>query len=245
MNLLRRIIHPETRVLDERRGLVEYVASDESVDSYQEIIRASGWRFTHFRKNAPFVDSHNYGSIDRVLGRVVEFKVTGRRLIETVQWAVEATENKLAQIGWQLTVGGFLKAVSVGFWPVHSVTPDGDPAEWSRQLRDLKLPLDARVSRIYLEQEQVELSAVVLGANPNALAKAQAEGVLDMGSLDFIRQRGGRGPGAHPTPTHFPAAGSALVADIKARARALPDEPSPQTTPEPRPIHEILLSIPG
>jgi hypothetical protein len=56
MNKLIRTIHPEVKVVDASKGIVDYVASDESVDSYREIIRANGWKFTNFKKNAPFVD---------------------------------------------------------------------------------------------------------------------------------------------------------------------------------------------
>jgi hypothetical protein len=114
---VRRLIHPEVRVVDAQLGIVDYVASDESVDSYQEVIRAAGWRFTHFSKNAPFVDSHDYSSIGKCLGRVVDFRVEGDRLIERVQWAIDVPENQLARIGWKMTEAGYLKAVSVGFSP--------------------------------------------------------------------------------------------------------------------------------
>ena len=73
MSVLRREIHPEARVLDDRQGIVEYVASDEAIDSDAEIIRADGWRFDRMRKNAPFVDSHKYGTIGGLLGKVVDF----------------------------------------------------------------------------------------------------------------------------------------------------------------------------
>jgi len=57
METLRRILHPETRIIDATKGIVDYVASDETIDSFKEIIRAAGWRFTNFAKNSPFVDS--------------------------------------------------------------------------------------------------------------------------------------------------------------------------------------------
>ena len=49
MKTIRRTIHPVTRVLDEAKGIVEYVASDESIDSYQEIVRAAGADFSRFQ----------------------------------------------------------------------------------------------------------------------------------------------------------------------------------------------------
>ena len=186
MKTLLRIIHPEVRVLDAAAGLVEYVASDETLDSYREVIRASGWRFTQFRKNAPFVDSHNYDTIDRLLGKVVDFKVTGGKLIETVQWAKDVAENQLAKLGWAMTEAGFLKAVSVGFFPVREVSKwDSDPRAFNEQVLELKLDA-AKVRAIYLEQEQVELSACIIGANPNALAKSYKAGVLSDADLDFL-----------------------------------------------------------
>ena len=182
---LRRLIHPEVRVVDARNGIVDYVASDESIDSYKEVIRAGGWRFTHFAKNAPFVDSHDYSSIEKCLGRVIDFRVEGARLIERVQWAIDVPENKLAQIGWKMTQAGYLKAVSVGFFPVKYLTP-GSGEEWGRQLKELGLPADAPVRTIYTEQEQVELSCCVVGSNPNALAKARQAGAIDDGDLEVI-----------------------------------------------------------
>jgi hypothetical protein len=111
--------------------------------------------------------------------------------VETVQWAKDVAENKLAQIGWKMTEAGFLKAVSVGFWPVQWVTNwEKDRVEtaglWEQQLAELKLPADAKVNCIYIEQEQIELSACIIGANPNALAKSYKAGVLTDADIDTL-----------------------------------------------------------
>lgn len=183
----RREIPVRTKILDEAKGLVEYVASDESIDSYREVVRADGWRFTRFRKNAPFVDSHRYDSIDRLLGKVVDFRVEKRRLIETVQWAIDVPGNERAKIGWAMTVGGYLKAVSVGFQPIAAVSRwDSDKGEWMRQLDQLGLQESDGVNAIYTAQEQIELSAVVIGANPNAVARAYKAGLLDDSDLESV-----------------------------------------------------------
>ncbi|HEY3853504.1 MAG TPA: hypothetical protein VGO67_03820 [Verrucomicrobiae bacterium] len=68
-----------------------------------------------FQKNAPFVDSHNYTSIDCLLGKVVDFRVKNRQLIETVKWAIDVPSNVLAIKGFAMMQAGYLKAVSVGF----------------------------------------------------------------------------------------------------------------------------------
>lgn len=175
---LRRTIHPEHRIVDEARGIVEYIASDESIDSYREIIRAKGWRFNRFATNAPFVDSHNYGSIERVLGKVLDFRVEGGRLLETVQWAKDVEGNELARIGWAMVVAGYLPAVSVGFIPTKWVNRGDRSGGYDEQLEELGLTKEDGVRTIFLEQEQIELSAVVIGANPNAVARAYKAGAL-------------------------------------------------------------------
>lgn len=171
-----RTITPEVRVVNAAEGLVDYVASDESVDSYAEIIAAKGWRFTRFSKNAPFVDSHDYWTIEKLLGKVVSFAVQGKKLIERVQWAKDATP--LAALGWKLTEGGFLKAVSVGFYPLRMIS--SGESDWGKTCKEMGLDTEtaAGVRRIFLEQEQIELSACIIGANPNALAKAHREGCV-------------------------------------------------------------------
>ncbi len=187
-----RTLHPELRVLDEKKGIIEYVASDETLDSYREVVRASGWRFTNFAKNAPFVDSHDYSSIDKLVGKVTDFKVDKRKLVETVQWAVDVPGNLLAQRGFAMSAAGYLKAVSVGFWPTKAVNHwDQDQVGYNQQLTELNLldkPDEMKPRTIYTEQEQVELSAVIIGANPNALAKAYKAGIIDDAALeDFSR----------------------------------------------------------
>lgn len=184
----RRTLNVEARILSEADGLVEYVASDATLDSYYESILATGWRFDFFQANAPFVDSHNYYSIEAMLGKVVGARIEGEKLIEKVQWAKDIPEHKLATIGWKLTLGGFLKAVSVGFRTVKAVWP-GDGG-WNAAVAQAKLsPEDAaKCRRIFVEQQQLELSACVIGANPSAVAKAWKAGCVkdaDLAGIGF------------------------------------------------------------
>ena len=180
---LRRAITPEIRVLSENDGTVKYIASDETVDCYAEIVRAKGWRFDRFARNAPFVDSHCYYEIQRLLGKVTDFAVIKGRLEETVKWAIDVPEQKLAQLGFRLTLGGYLKAVSVGFTSLRRAYA-GTP-EFAAAVKEMKLDADtvARVQCIHLEQDQLELSACIIGANPSALAKSLKDGAVSEGLL--------------------------------------------------------------
>lgn len=216
MKTLRRPIHPTVKVLDEKKGIAQYIASDETLDSYREIIRADSWRFDYFAKNAPFVDSHDYGSLDKLVGKVVDFAVDGRRLVETVQWAIDVPEHRLAQIGWKMTQGGFLKAVSVGFRPERSVSrwekdQIGGNQVWGEQMKDLGIADDTKVNRVYLQVQQLELSSVILGANPNAVAKSFKAGAIDDDDLNFY---------ARAIETNRPTRDESLEIDNTETARA-------------------------
>jgi hypothetical protein len=183
-----RALNVEAKVLSETDGLVEYVASDASLDSYREIIDPRGWKFSHFAKNAPFVDSHDYYSIEKQLGKVVDFKVADGKLIERVQWAKDIAENKLAVLGWKMTVGGFLKAVSVGFFAVKAHWSGSKEFSEAATGLGLDVATTGQCYRIFTEQEQIELSACIIGANPNALAKAFDAGCVvdaDLAGVGF------------------------------------------------------------
>jgi hypothetical protein len=188
--IIRRDIHPEIKVLDESKGLVRYIASDESVDSYGEVIRAKGWKFSRFKKNAPFVDSHDYDCIKALLGKVTAFEVNEKgQLVEDVQWAIDVPENTLALLGWKMLLGGYLKAVSVGFLGVKRLTPWGDPAAFAKELSDLGMNDKDGVNTIWQQQEQIELSAVIVGANSNALAKAWRGGCVKDADMDLLSRQ--------------------------------------------------------
>lgn len=172
-NPIRREIAVVPRVLSEQDGTVEFVASDESLDCYREIVRVNGWKFTHFAKNAPFVNSHDYSDIRNLLGSVIDWRIEKGQLIESVKYA--RIPNTLADWAFMMVRDGHLKAVSVGFIPTSMCSKwDGDTKDFLAQIGDLKLDAQtaAQVCVIYREQEQIELSQCIIGANPNALAKS-------------------------------------------------------------------------
>ncbi len=187
-----RTLHPEIKIIGEKEGIVEYIASDETIDLTNEVIRAKGWRFDFLQKNAPFVDSHNYESVDKILGKIIDWRIDANKLIETVQWAVDVAENRLAQLGWRMTQAGYLKAVSVGFMPLKVVSKwDQDPKEFYAQLNEMGLS-DDKVRHIYVEQQQLELSACVVGANPSAVARCYKAGLFSDDDLDYWSRETGK-----------------------------------------------------
>ncbi len=182
---IRRELAVEAKVISESDGTVEFVASDETLDCYQEIVRVGGWRFTHFAKNAPFVDSHDYSTITKLLGQVMSWRIEKGQLIETVRYSREP--GTLADWAFKMVRDKFLKAVSVGFVPVRMVSKwDQVSSDFVSVVNELKLDAAtaAKLRVVYLEQEQIELSQCVIGANPNALAKAYKAGCLSEQDID-------------------------------------------------------------
>jgi len=179
-----RAITPEIKIISTATAEVEYVASDASLDCYREILVPGGVDFTRFAKNAPFVDSHDYSTLEKLLGSVTQCSVKNGQVVERVKWAVEV--SPLASLGFKLTESGHLKAVSVGFMPGKMVW-SGEP-DFVEAVKGLKLSAEiaAQVRCIHLTWQQIELSACIIGANPNALAKAFGEGALKEADLAAI-----------------------------------------------------------
>ena len=161
---------------------LEFVASTGALDRWNEILEPDGWRLEAFRKNPVFQNAHRYGDVMNTLGKVVEAEVkplaTGKALCIKVEFAVEA--NPVAKVAHALYAGGFLSAVSVGFIPL----------KWEDGGRDKPY------RRRYLEQELVEVSAVAVPANREALRLGLKSGALGRASewLEALMpEDGGRG----------------------------------------------------
>src|SRR6266699_1903650 len=150
--------------------ILDFIASDETLDRCDEVIQAGGWRLDAYQRNPVFQNAHQYGDIIFTLGKALITEVRYRTprqappglstlnsqpstayLFQRVQFATEA--NPMARIAYALYKGKFLNAVSVGFIPLR--WENGSPELGFR--------------RKYLEQELLEVSAVGIPANPNAL----------------------------------------------------------------------------
>jgi HK97 family phage prohead protease len=143
---------------------LDFVVSDETLDRYNEVIVASGWKLDNYLRNPVFQNSHQYGDIIYTIGRalITEVRTVADRkvLFQRVEFATEA--NPIAKIAYNLYKGRFLNAVSVGFIPIRWEM--GEPGD--------------QIARRYTEQELLEVSAVGIPANPNALALGLKAGAL-------------------------------------------------------------------
>jgi len=152
---------------------LDFIASTATLDRYKEIIEPAGWRLDSYRSNPVFQNAHNYGDILFTLGKALSTEVRavggGQALCQRIQFATEV--NPVARIAYGLYKGGFLNAVSVGFIPLRW-EDGGKSAEAGPAPR-----------RRYLEQELLEVSAVAIPANPDALALGLKSGAVAKSDL--------------------------------------------------------------
>ena len=155
---------------------LDFVASTATLDRYHEVIEPAGWRLESYRRNPVFQNAHNYGDILFTLGRAVSTEVrsvgSSQALCQRIQFAVDV--NPVARIAYGLYKGGFLNAVSVGFIPLR--WEDGGQERGAEERGACERKSGPR--RRYLEQELLEVSAVAIPANPDALALGLKSGAV-------------------------------------------------------------------
>ncbi len=188
---------------------LDFISSDETLDRYSEIISAAGWKLDSYQRNPVFQNAHQYGDVIFTLGRALATEVRGGKLYQRIQFATDV--NPMARIAHGLYRGKFLNAVSVGFIPLRWQNADGTeqsirsaPDVTMQRCNDAtRRPINSidlitqinsgqtahselrtqQPRRRYLEQELLEVSAVAIPANPNALALGLKSGALEKSDL--------------------------------------------------------------
>jgi hypothetical protein len=175
---LRSLLQVEVREAgpsDAGSATLDFVASTATLDRYREVIEPAGWRLESYLRNPVFQNAHNYGDILFTLGKALTTEVRavdgGQALCQRIQFATEV--NPVARIAYGLYKGGFLNAVSVGFIPLR--WEDGGASAAGAQ--------SPAPRRRYLEQELLEVSAVAIPANPDALAMGLKSGAVEKADL--------------------------------------------------------------
>jgi HK97 family phage prohead protease len=157
----------QIRSIDEENRTVEFVASDNTVDSYGTVLPSDKWDLKRYEKNGIIGYQHqvygDYGNADPddVLGHGQAF-VEDNKLIVKATFEPADINEKADKIFKKIQFGS-IKGVSVGFLPTK-------PGHWG----DKEKGEDPDV--YYFEgQELIEVSVVNIPANPNAVKRSIAE----------------------------------------------------------------------
>ena len=145
---LRGGLHCEVKDVAGEAPMLDFIATDETVDRYNECIKLDGWNTDNYLANPVVPDCHNYDSVARILGRTVSLKISDK-MVNRVEFALD---NPMGNMAYKMAKGGFIKSESVGFIPL----------EWNNG-NEKDQP-----DRTYTKQELLEISLVVVPANPGA-----------------------------------------------------------------------------
>ena len=146
-------------------GTVSAILSSESPDREGDIIRVDGWDFSNFSRHPVLLADHNYKDINAQIGDWSDVKTVKAR------GTVEGTANYLINKGNQTADWAFAlasrgqAAYSVGF------IPDMSKAVVLDEGSDTFGPFE------FKGQELLEVSAVTIPANPEALQRMKTMGL--------------------------------------------------------------------
>jgi HK97 family phage prohead protease len=143
------------RSIDEAARTVDFIASTDAVDTYDEIVDQGTWELDIYRANPVVLFAHK--SRELPIGKSVDVAVRNGRLECRIQFATEDM-NPEAERVWKLIKGQFLRAVSVGFIPRD--------VRWEKR--------DGKDVFVLYNNSLREISVTPVPANHEALAKMRA-----------------------------------------------------------------------
>ncbi len=145
--------------VEETRTL-EFVASDNTRDSYGTVLPVDKWDLDRFNKNGLITYQHQYysGDPDSVIGRG-EARVEGKKLIVRVKFE-DAELNPLAEKVFRKLLAGTLNGVSVSFSPSSRTVGHWGEGQESKSGEKPTFYFDG--------QELLEIAVVTLPSNKNA-----------------------------------------------------------------------------
>ena len=152
-NLPSRPMSKEAEPGTETDAPMTFLISNEDVDRHGDVVLARGWRLEAYRRNPVFLWAHDYAR--PVIGRAQSVWKEPGQLLARMEFAPTDFAREVAA----LYRSGYQQGVSVGFKPLRY--------EERRQERT-----GAFLGIRFLEQELLEVSAVPVPANRDALRRS-------------------------------------------------------------------------
>lgn len=178
--------------------VLRFIGTDESEDRDGDIIMSSGWDFSAYKANPVFLWGHNYDvpSLGKCIGIQQAPGTTGTSFdIKFASIPELSPENpdhpsehaKFVETIYRSFQNGYLNAVSVGFVGKKFETRDDqdDKPNWMR-------------GSVFTEQELLELSAVTVPSNRNALIQARRAKSMKPDELQILEKIFTESKGAIP-----------------------------------------------
>ena len=176
----------EERKHDDGRTIYRAVATSDALDRYGDIVLPAGADLKNFNANPVLLGIHDYEQV--TIGHVLSLEIREKDIIAEFVFA----KDDLGQRYETRYKDGDMRAFSIGF----AQKKDGVVELWSwwddePEIKDITVELpdgtEKKISfkgmdqvphRIFTNWELLELSAVPVPANPEALLMRQAEGII-------------------------------------------------------------------
>lgn len=164
---VRELVDVEVRGIDKDKRTATFCATTENgVEIWDglEWLRMTGVDLVRYKKNPVVLDAHNRRESGCVIGRAPKHWVEGRRLLCEIEFAAT---KRAAEI-WELVRDGFIKTLSIGYWPKEwKVLAEGEiDGEGEHQVKGPGI--------VVTRWELLEISTVPVPADPDALVEARS-----------------------------------------------------------------------
>lgn len=165
-----RVSVAEPKAYEDGTRKVRFCFSDGSIDRMGDTIDPEGWDTSAFQKNPVALFGHDSSSPP--IGRASNLAVENGKLMGDIEFMPPEISGFADSI-YRMVLGGYLKAVSVGFVPLEYSFVEDKDRPWGIDFK---------------RQELLEISVVPVPANPNALAEARAKGIDVTPLLDWAEK---------------------------------------------------------
>ena len=165
-----RMLSLQNRKIDEKTRSVEFVASDESIDSYGTIIPVKNWVLDRFNKNGAIGYQHNLycsSDPDDLIGTGTAW-VEDDKLMVRIEFETKEINEKADKI-YRKILFGSIKGVSVGF-------SEQEPGEFKE--------INGQQVYVFGRCELLEISVVNIPANANALKRYYEDQLKQLRNAD-------------------------------------------------------------
>lgn len=153
----------EKKISEDR--VIEFLGSDDTKDRVGEVLTVDGWDTKSYKKNPVFLWAHSRDQLP--IGKAISVKAGKEGLRFKIKFA-DADINPFADTVYKMYKEGYLNGVSVGFIPDYKASAYNDRTE----------------TLVTNKKELLELSAVPVGCNPNALMQRDIENMYEKGLTD-------------------------------------------------------------
>lgn len=150
--------------IDDESRTAEYLASDETPDRMGDIIRVSGWQLDEFKRNSMLLFNHDHDHPIGVVPKLWKGRSDDNTRALFAQARFHPADKSFggeSEVVWKLVRDGDMPACSVGFLPESINRPESEEERVEMGLGPWGV--------VFEKQQLLELSAVTVPANPNAV----------------------------------------------------------------------------